>query len=365
MIKETKIPASAEEVRTHMQIGEVIRKYRRANNLTQERMANSLGVTAPAVNKWESGSTMPDILMLAPIARLLNISLDELLSYHENLTTQEIDNIVTKAAHKLKNESYENAFRWAKGKTEQYPNCEALIWQIAAIFDSARFEYDIAETKRYDDFIFGCYLRVLNSADENLRNNVADSLFHFYINKKQYDKAEEYLDYLSHQNPERKRKQALIFSKTNQKGDAYRTYEELLYSGYQMLNKVFNGIYLLAMEEGNIEKARYIVDKQETLAGLFEMGKYHEVASVLDLVTSQRDQEATIETMENMLASINTICNFSRSELYEHMRFKDISETYVSELRKNLMNCFKNEDIYDYLKEEQRWQRLTASDKAE
>lgn len=38
-----------------MKIGEVIRKYRKENHLTQEEMANYLGVTVPAVSKWETG----------------------------------------------------------------------------------------------------------------------------------------------------------------------------------------------------------------------------------------------------------------------------------------------------------------------
>ena len=36
-----------------MQIGEVIRKYRKMRHMTQEERANRLGVTAPAVNKWK------------------------------------------------------------------------------------------------------------------------------------------------------------------------------------------------------------------------------------------------------------------------------------------------------------------------
>ena len=62
-----------------MTIGKVIRKYRKLANLTQEEMAVRLGVTAPAVNKWENENSCPDITLLAPIARLLNISLDTLL----------------------------------------------------------------------------------------------------------------------------------------------------------------------------------------------------------------------------------------------------------------------------------------------
>lgn len=51
-----------------MQIGSVIRKYRKECGLTQEEMAKRLGVTTPAVNKWENGNTNPDIELLAPIA---------------------------------------------------------------------------------------------------------------------------------------------------------------------------------------------------------------------------------------------------------------------------------------------------------
>lgn len=41
-----------------MTIGKVIRKYRKLANLTQEEMAVRLGVTAPAVNKWEKKISM-------------------------------------------------------------------------------------------------------------------------------------------------------------------------------------------------------------------------------------------------------------------------------------------------------------------
>ena len=67
-----------------MQIGEVIRKYRKQKNMTQEEMANRLGVTAPAVNKWENGNSLPDITLLAPIARLLDITLDTYYLFGKN-----------------------------------------------------------------------------------------------------------------------------------------------------------------------------------------------------------------------------------------------------------------------------------------
>lgn len=101
-----------------MSLGKVIRKYRKNRNLTQEEMAGRLGVTASAVNKWENENSYPDITLLAPIARLLNISLDTLLSFRKDLTTEEINEIVCEADSKLKEESYDEAFLWAKKKLD-------------------------------------------------------------------------------------------------------------------------------------------------------------------------------------------------------------------------------------------------------
>ena len=77
-----------------MNIGTVIRKYRKEKQLTQEEVAGYLGVTAPAVNKWENGNSLPDISLLAPIARLLGISTDMLLSFREELTEEEMNEII-------------------------------------------------------------------------------------------------------------------------------------------------------------------------------------------------------------------------------------------------------------------------------
>ena len=110
-----------------MQIGEVIREYRKRKNMTQQEMANRLGVTAPAVNKWENGNSQPDIMLLAPISKLLGVTLDTLLSFSEDLTAEEVNNIVYEVNDKLKEGTYEEAFLYGKEKIEQYPNCEQLI----------------------------------------------------------------------------------------------------------------------------------------------------------------------------------------------------------------------------------------------
>lgn len=60
-------------------IGQRIKSLRKNNGLTQERLANALGVTYKAVSKWECGQTVPDLAMIIPLTRILKVSADELL----------------------------------------------------------------------------------------------------------------------------------------------------------------------------------------------------------------------------------------------------------------------------------------------
>ena len=97
-----------------MQIGEVIRKYRKEAGITQEEMAKRLGVTTPAVNKWENNNTQPDIALLSPIARLLNITTDTLLSFREELTAEEIEKAIRQIDHDLNEKDYAEVFSIAR-----------------------------------------------------------------------------------------------------------------------------------------------------------------------------------------------------------------------------------------------------------
>ena len=62
-----------------MTIGEKIKQLRKKNDLTQEKLADYLCVSYQAVSKWECGLSSPDIALIVPLAKLLNVTTDELL----------------------------------------------------------------------------------------------------------------------------------------------------------------------------------------------------------------------------------------------------------------------------------------------
>ncbi|NCA66511.1 MAG: XRE family transcriptional regulator [Clostridia bacterium] len=66
--------------------GERLAKFRKAKGLTQEDVGDKLGVTAQAVSKWENDTTLPDPMMLKELARLYNVTLNQIYGMEEETT---------------------------------------------------------------------------------------------------------------------------------------------------------------------------------------------------------------------------------------------------------------------------------------
>ena len=71
-------------------IGKFIAKLRKQKKLTQEQLAEKLGITKNAVSKWERGLGLMDLSLLKPLSHILEVSVTEILN-GERFTKEEID----------------------------------------------------------------------------------------------------------------------------------------------------------------------------------------------------------------------------------------------------------------------------------
>lgn len=112
-------------------IGKNIYNLRKNKKLTQEDLAKIVGVSAGAVSKWENDNSTPDISLLAPLARALNSSLDELLSFQQELTSEELSQIKKELTAAFMVEEYITVVEKCRSYLKEYPNSLELRLTIA------------------------------------------------------------------------------------------------------------------------------------------------------------------------------------------------------------------------------------------
>ena len=101
-----------------LKISERINRFRKDKNLTQEELANALGVSSQAVSNWERGG-YPDITLLPVIARFFEVSIDELMG-SERLTPEQLHKEFDKLYYDV--DDYENRIMISEEYHRKYPN---------------------------------------------------------------------------------------------------------------------------------------------------------------------------------------------------------------------------------------------------
>ena len=169
-----------------MKFHEILRQRRLALRLTQEQLAQRLGVSAPAVNKWERNNSYPDITLLPPLARLLEVDLNTVLSFQEELTEEEIGAFANVLGERAQQEGCEAAFRLARDKLREYPNSDLLAYTAAQILDGAlvlwkRGENDPEREQAWKGEILALYRRCADSGDRRVRERAERMLISQYM----------------------------------------------------------------------------------------------------------------------------------------------------------------------------------------
>ncbi|MCR5353802.1 MAG: helix-turn-helix domain-containing protein [Clostridiales bacterium] len=110
-------------------IGTKIKELRRRADLTQEQLADILGVAYQTVSKWECGTTSPDISMIAPIARFFKVSADELFGLSESADEARQRELRERWGKTWDSGDVEERYEISKQAHAEFPgNFEYLIW---------------------------------------------------------------------------------------------------------------------------------------------------------------------------------------------------------------------------------------------
>lgn len=276
-----------------MKFHEILRQRRLALGLTQEQLAQRLGVSAPAVNKWERNNSYPDITMLPPLARLLEVDLNTLLSFQEELTEEEIGAFANVLGERAQQEGCEAAFRLARDKLREYPNSDLLAYTAAQILDGAlvlwkRGENDPEREQAWKGEILALYRRCADSGDRRVRERAERMLISQYMAQGELEQAEEQLARLPQEDRERPMLEAMLRRKQKRSEEAWPILERELFRQASDLQSTLMALMDLALEAGDKTCARQYSETAEQAGRVFQLTAYAVASAPLQLALADR-----------------------------------------------------------------------------
>lgn len=116
-----------------IRIGEKIRLLRKKNDVTQDRLADHLGVTPQAVSRWESGVCYPDMNYLPAIADYFSVTMDELLCYSGAQKAAKVKEYLEKVEHLLNHDRVTEALELLRNAMAEVPSDDSLQLETAGV----------------------------------------------------------------------------------------------------------------------------------------------------------------------------------------------------------------------------------------
>ena len=342
-----------------MKLNKTIKELRLKKGLTQEQIACYLGVSTPAVNKWEKGNTYPDITLLPALARLLGTDLNTLLSFKDDLTNLEISNFADKIFEDASENGIDHAFEIAMNKIHEYPNCDQLTLAVASslsaiikIFESKN------DTKVYEDKIESLYNRVINSDDVNIANLTKIMFISKYIENGSHDKAEELLNQLPDTpNYNKEIFQARLYINQNKLQEAANIIEPSLMGKISQIQSYLYMLMEIAKKEGNLSQLESLSKIAIELSTLFELGDINTYSVKLCCCTIKEDSSGVIENAKKMINIIEerdlvqlpqSLCSHIENKIKDNQH-NNYNKSWIQAIISDLTD--KNKHEYDFLRD--------------
>lgn len=344
-----------------MKMKEMIKEKRLEKGYTQEQLADFLGITAPAVNKWEKGSSYPDITLLCPLARLLGVDLNTLLSFHEDLSEKEVQLFVNHLSKLAEEECFDAAYREAYAKVKEYPRSYNLMLNVGAtlegllLFGNAECEEEVMQ------WVEELYLRASKSEDSSISDRAKSMLISKYRGRKEYDKAQQLLDSLPDKNLiDKEQIQTNLLFDQGKYEEAGKLTEEHLISGVSDIYASLMMLMELALKEGRVEDAEYIVKRYEETSRGFDMWEYGWYVARFELYTELGRWDEFLEVLEKILLTLKEGWKPMKSPLYHYKEFKPEEEEQEGKrlgdmMRTMILNAIYQDEHTAFLKDDPRF----------
>ncbi len=313
-----------------MNIGKKIYMLRKEKNITQEQLAKAIGISTPAVSKWETGTTMPDITLIAPIARFFQVSIDELFSFKSELTQKEADKLLEDVREVCKNNGFRNGMEKGFELLKQYPNSDYLKLEIA--MDAQMLAFTVTEDyseEEYEDILkrtTKLLEELMYSEDADIRMAATYCVAIRYMIQKRLDEAEVLLEKLPKKQYNGEYILPSVFLSKGEYDKSLQAAERNLLQDYQHMLSDIQTLHKVACKQKNYEMALKYAQGYYSIANTIGYTLDCSSQLMLDTYVLMEDNN---KAEECFCRYIDEIINIS-SDYSKSIYFKDIADNIVT-----------------------------------
>lgn len=175
-----------------MYIAENLRALRKGKDMTQEEVANILGVSPQSVSKWERGDTYPDITLLPSLSNLYETSLDALIGMERINNAEERAAIYMRGQKHLREGDNEGAATIYTEALKLYPDDQSIMLELALVLALDN------ESKKLEQALSLCERLLSDRSTENILYTARAALCYIYLKMGEKEKAANAAQKLPH-----------------------------------------------------------------------------------------------------------------------------------------------------------------------
>lgn len=160
-----------------VQLGDKIRQLRKSRGISQEVLAQFLGVTFQAVSKWETGTALPDVTMIPALASFFGVSTDELFDYNRLEAERRVEEICRRAYACRQSDPAQSEAILREG-LKKYPGNDVILNNLL---------YTMTAPERGEEMVTICKTLIAGTHDDEVKYDVLRILAQTYHDMGQQD----------------------------------------------------------------------------------------------------------------------------------------------------------------------------------
>lgn len=349
---------------TGLKLGSRITALRKEKGMTQEQLAAALGVSAPAVSKWETDTSCPDIALLCPLARALGTNVDTLLQFEEQPSQKQIEEWMNGILEKARLQEADQAEAMLQEILHRYPSSAAVKYHAAVVLSVMEMwgMTEPAEKRERWKAQKKQLLWQIHEEDKGTYSQLAIiQLSSFAIAENDLEKAEQLLNELPEETAQYPVDPAMIWVMLYQKrGETEKAKEMLQKRLYVQIRHAQNCLMQLMNPEltPDTEEALKLCEVYRQVDSIFRLGGNFCEGIFAEIYMRAGEIEKSLDCILKMVKAACSPVQMPNPLLFSAMQKerKEADQPAMSkELRRTLLIGLQNEEQYAAFREDRRF----------